>query len=475
MAVVAVLASAAGALLLALQVAVRLGPRLTPGEPATVGYATSSCAVDGGRVAFSLWFPTAPRPALPYFSYLQSQAARPAPPWVLPGPAGRVLAALTLTLAPHLFRSTAVSTTSTAHWRRSSAADEAAPQAGGDRVGSGGLVILVQGFEAFSFIAAELCEALAARGNAVAAIDLSQHEAVEARLGAVRALLAHVLETHRQHLDPERVAVVGHSRGGSQCAHLALSDARVRGAVLLHSNAGDMTRLLETHPLERQPKLPPPPLLIVHATDDTAVRPDNHTAWVDLLDEHAPAEAQRWHALVPAPCGHDGCTSLLTMLSFAMPRWIFATLSRLSQRRITALRTVCPPGVTEPRATQLVALTAGYVCEFVEAVLSPALSSGSQADRAAGDRQQQQQQQQQPSATEISMADFDATAVSLHRAGLWRLCGASTAADDTANAAGTVATDDGTDADTGRQVQRQHQQQQQQRSRASQRASMCLL
>ena len=263
---------------------------------------------------------------LPYFSYLQAQgAARPAPPWVLPGRAGRIIAALALTIAPHLFRSsTAVGSTSTAHWRRAST-----PPRG---TGTGGLVIFVQGFEAFSFIAAELCEALAMRGYAVAAIDLSEHEAVETRLSAATALLDHVLAEHAEHLDPTRVAVIGHSRGGSQGAHLALSDGRVRGAGLLHSNAGDLRALMQSDPLPprtaaaRAGGARPPALLAVHASDDTAVHPDNHAAWVDLFDEHAPPDARRYHAVVRGPCGHDGVTSLLTQLSFAMPPWIFALL-----------------------------------------------------------------------------------------------------------------------------------------------------
>lgn len=318
MASVALLASGAGVLIVALQLAARLGSRLTPGDPASCGYTTGDCQAGGGdRLAYSLWFPSKPRPALPYFSYLQSTGARPAPPWVLGGRAGRIIAALALTLAPYLFRSTAVGSTSTAHWRRSTTQSRGAAS-------TGGLVIFVQGFEAFSFIAAELCEALATRGYAVAAIDLSKHEAVESRLSAVTALLEHVLREHAQHLDPRRVAVVGHSRGGSQGVHLALSDERVRGAVLLHSNAGDLRALMQSRPLPPlagRAGTPPAALLAVHASDDTAVRVDNHAAWVGLFDEHASPDARRYHAIVRGPCGHDGCTSLLSLLSFAMPRW----------------------------------------------------------------------------------------------------------------------------------------------------------
>ena len=412
------LASAAGVLAVVLQIVARVSPYMAPGHPTTVGYATSSCQ----GLAFSLWFPTQPRPALPYFSYLQAQSARPAPPWVVPGRVGRILAALTLALGPYIFRSTKVGSTSLAHWRRHR---KSCSRSGNqlDRhvsVGAGGLVIMIQGFEAFTFIAAELCEALASRGFAVAAIDLAQHEAVEARLAAVTALLDHILSEHSEHVDPDRVVVVGHSRGGSQAAHLALSDPRVRGAVLLHSNVGDMQTLMRAQPVPSGSRAPTA-LLVVHALDDRAVRADNHIAWANLLDEHTQSsDIWRWHALVDAPCGHDGCTSLHTMLSFAMPRWIFETLSCLSNR-ISALRTLCPVGVTEPRARQLVTITSRYVCDFAEAVLTSketrqlrarAQGLASPAPARSGD---------DSGAGMHSMELFEDAALWLHEAGFWRL------------------------------------------------------
>lgn len=426
-AVATVLAAAVGVLLAAMQLVVRLRPYLAACDPATVGYTTSSCHVGGcARLAYSLWFPIEPRPALPYFSYLQAQASQPepAPPWILAGRAGRFVAALALALAPHIFRSIEVGSTSVAHWsiQHTTRSRNSNQHAIG---GSGGLVIMVQGFEAFTFIAADLCEALATRGFAVAAIDLSQHEAVEARLVAVTALLEHVLAEYSAHLDPDRVVVVGHSRGGSQGAYLALSDARIQGAVLLHSNAGDMQTLMGAQPLRTHPTAVHPQhigrrsaaLLVVHATDDTAVRAENHDAWVTLLDEYRQDvgdNVSSWHAVVDAPCGHDGCTSLLTMLSFALPRWVFATLSHLSSR-IPALRTLCVPGVTELRAKQLVATTSNYVCDFVEATLAQRNRRGSDVLGDAAGRVQTRRLD--------CMQLFDGTATWLHTAGYWRLRG----------------------------------------------------
>lgn len=416
------LAVCAAVLVVALQLAARLSHYLAAADPATVGYATGSCQ----GLAFSLWFPIKPRPALPYFSYLQGQAGHPVPPWILPGRAGRAIAALVLALAPHTFRSCAVGSTSVAHWRRrrrhcrhSAASSEVDRQA---NVGSGGLVIMVQGFGASTFIAAELCEALASRGFAVAAIDLSRNEGVEARLAAVTALLGHILTQHSEHLDPGSVVVMGHSRGGSQAAHLALSDPRVRGAVLLHSNSGDMRVLMRARPLpSAQPAASAheAALLVVHATDDIAVRPEHHSAWVKLLHECTQG-SDTWvrHALVDSPCGHNGCTSLLTMMSFAMPRWIVRALSHLS-RRISALQVLYPLGVTEPRARQLVAITSEYVCDFVEAVLKP--NEGDLRRCGEGDSSEAQACATIGTDGPHGMQLFDGTALWLHEAGYWRL------------------------------------------------------
>ena len=121
-----------------------------------------------------------------------------------------------------------------------------------------------------------------------------------------------------------------------------------------------------------------------------------------------------WHAVVDTPCGHDGCTSLLTLLSFALPRWVFATLSHLSSR-ISALRTLCVPGVTELRAKQLVATTSAYVCDFVEAALAQRNRRGSDVLEDAAGRVQTRSLD--------CMQLFDGTATWLHKAGYWRLRG----------------------------------------------------
>ena len=412
------LAVCAAVVVVVLQFAARLSHSLAAADPATVGYATGTCK----GLAFSLWFPIQPRPALPYFSYLQGQAGRPLPPWIPQGRTGHALAGLVLALAPRIFRSCAVGSTSAVDWRRrhTAASGDVGRQAS---VGSGGLVIMVQGFGAWTFIAAELCEALASRGFAVAAIDLARNEGVEARLAAVTALLDHILTEHSERFDPGKVVVVGHSRGGSQAAHLALSDPRVRGAVLLHSNSGDMQVLMRARPLPSQQAASSAhatALLVVHATDDSAVRPEHHRAWVELLRERTQGSGI-WvrHALVDAPCGHNGCTSLLTMMSFAMPHWIVRVLSHLS-RRISALQVLYPLGVTEPRARQLVAITSEYICDFVEAVLTPD-DEGDLRRRGEGDSSEAQACATMCTNGSRGMQLFDGTAIWLHEAGYWRL------------------------------------------------------
>ena len=156
---------------------------------------------------------------------------------------------------------------------------------------------------------------------------------------------------------------------------------------------------------------------MVHAADDTAVRVENHGAWVTLLDEYRQDVGDSvcaWHAVVDTPCGHDGCTSLLTMLSFALPRWVFAMLSHLSSR-IMALRTLCVPDMTELRAKQLVATTSAYACDFVEAALAQQNWRASDVFGEAAGRVQTRKLD--------CMQLFDGSAMWLHKAGYWRLRG----------------------------------------------------
>lgn len=355
---------------------------LCPGakDTMTVGYRIGRCKIsssssteqrpsaaggsDHSNIRFSLWSPVAPAPRRHlHFSYLRKQGAA----W-----------ALIALLWPPIFRSRAV---------REVRADEES-----GRRKARGLVIFAAGFQAFPWVASELCEGLAQRGYIVAAPDFCADENIHARLRAVEAVLDCVLSDSGNRLDAGdgRVVCVGHSRGGCQAALLAMADRRVCAAVMLSCGSGETETLLRAHlDSEQQPQLGDeahthrqtsrgggaggdddvsPPFFLVAAADD---EPQALTdSWVEFLGRTAP-DSRRFIARVAGPAGHNWCTSLAPRLSFALPRCLSWALAALSRSCIPALTLLYPDGVTAARARELSGLAAAVVGDFVDAAVAP--------------------------------------------------------------------------------------------------------
>jgi phospholipase/carboxylesterase len=110
-------------------------------------------------------------------------------------------------------------------------------------------------------------------------------------------------ECARHGLDEGKVALVGFSQGTMLALHVGLRRARTLGAILGYSGALVGPEHLAPE-LARAPSRKPPPILLVHGSEDDLIPPDS--LFLSAADLAAAGIACQWHFSVGLGHGIDG-------------------------------------------------------------------------------------------------------------------------------------------------------------------------